>query len=327
MTSSDQLHINHWDNFFDDELHQRLYPTWWDAGTANHWRHRRFMEPILDVLQTRDDNWLTVGDGCGHDSWILLNEGFRDVLSTDIGAGTLERSFAEGHIQKYAQANAERLPFADAQFDGILCKEAFHHMRRPYLGVYEMLRVARRAVVLIEPQDQWADFPTRTGQALPTYERVGNYVYSMSRREVQKLALGLNLPGFACKNMQDVYIPGCEFARADDEDPLFQRMTQAVKELEARCAQHQDKWNYLMTIFFTDPELFNDTTLRNRLDAYGWSVERTDGNPHLTPLASSARRAAASVRSSATASATHRTEPTARSVSGAERRFEEQASA
>ena len=60
MSSSDQLHINHWDNFFDDELHQQLYPTWWDAGTANHWRHRRFMEPLIDVLQTRDDAWLTV---------------------------------------------------------------------------------------------------------------------------------------------------------------------------------------------------------------------------------------------------------------------------
>jgi len=285
MSSSDQLHINHWDNFFDDELHQRLYPTWWDAGTANHWRHRRFMEPLLDVLQTRDDSWLTVGDGSGHDSWLLLNDGFQDVLTTDIGAGTLRRSLAEGHIRKYAQANAEDLKFADGQFDGVLCKEAFHHMRRPYLGLYEMLRVARRAVVLIEPQDQWADFPTRVGAARPSYERVGNYVYSMSAREVQKIALGLNLPGYACKNMQDVYIAGCEFARADASDPLFARMTQAVAELQARCEQQQEKWNYLLTIFFKDPALLADAALQERLQALGWKVERTDTNPHLPPAA------------------------------------------
>lgn len=296
MSSSDQLHINHWDNFFDDELHQQLYPTWWDAGTANHWRHRRFMEPLIDVLQTRDDAWLTVGDGCGHDSWILLNEGFRDVLSTDIGAGTLRRSLAEGHIQKYAQANAEDLPFADGQFDGVLCKEAYHHMRRPYLGVYEMLRVARRAVVLIEPQDQWADFPTRAGEPRHAYERVGNYVYSMSRREVQKLALGLNLPGYACKNLQDVYIAGCEFARADPADPLFAQMTQAVAQLQARCEQHQEKWNYLLTIFFKDPALLADAGLQGRLAAHGWTVERTDGNPHLAPATAAAPPAGAAVQ-------------------------------
>jgi ubiquinone/menaquinone biosynthesis C-methylase UbiE len=254
------------------------------------------MQPVLDILQTRDDSWLTVGDGCGHDSWILLNDGFRDVLSTDIGAGTLARSLAEGHIQKYAQANAEDLPFADGQFDSVLCKEAYHHMRRPYLGIYEMLRVARRAVVLIEPQDPWADFPTRAGSAQPTYERVGNYVYSMSRREVQKLALGMNLPGVACKNMYDVYIPGCEFARGDPQDPLFQRMTQAVTKLETRCAQQQEKWNYLMTIFFKDPALLADASLRDRMHAQGWIVERTDGNPHLKPVSGATPRSVAAVR-------------------------------
>lgn len=283
MSSTDRLHIDHWDNFFDDELHQRLYPTWWDSGTANHWRHRRFMEPVLDVLQTREDSWLTVGDGSGHDSWILSENGFQDVLATDIGSGTLRRSLAEGHIRKYAQANAEDLKFGDDQFDGVLCKEAFHHMRRPYLGLYEMLRVARRAVVLIEPQDQWADFPTRVGAARASYERVGNYVYSMSIREAQKVALGLNLPGYACKNMQDVYITGCEFARADPDDPLFQRMTRALLDLQARCEKQQEKWNYLLTIFFKDAELLANAALQHRLLTLGWKVERTDTNPHLSP--------------------------------------------
>jgi len=281
MSNADKLHINHWENFFDDELHAKLYPTWWDASTANHWRHMRFMEPVVDVLRTKQDTWLTIGDGSGHDSWIMLNEGFKDVLSTDIGAGTLKRSLAEGHIQKYAQANAEDLKFADEQYDNVLCKEAFHHMRRPYLGIYEMLRVARRTVVMIEPQDQWADFPARTGKAAPFYERVGNYVYSLSMREVQKIALGMNLPGYACKNMQDVYIQGCEFAKADMSDPIFNSMVNTTKAQEEKCRNNQDKWNYILVIFFKDRALLNDPALMDRLLTNGWTVERTDTNPHL----------------------------------------------
>ena len=281
MSATDQLHINHWDTFFDDELHARLYPTWWDAGTANHWRHERFMEPVIDVLQTHDDRWLTIGDGSGHDSWIMLNKGFKDVLSTDIGDGTLQRSLREGHIQKCEQANAENLQYGDGAFDFVLCKEAFHHMRRPYLGLYEMLRVARKAVVLIEPQDQWVDFPTRAGQPSPFYERVGNYVYALSMREIQKVCFGMNLPGYAAKNLHDVYIQGCEFAKADPADPVFKAMTEAVAEHERRCRERLDKWNYVLTILFKDAALFNDPATVQRLERLNWVRERTDLNPHV----------------------------------------------
>jgi ubiquinone/menaquinone biosynthesis C-methylase UbiE len=280
-TNSDQLHINHWENFFDDELHASLYPTWWDDSTANHWRHRRFMEPVLDILQAKEQTWLTIGDGSGHDTWIMRNEGFKDILTTDIGDGTLKRSLAEGHIDKFDQANAENLQYADEQFDFVLCKEAYHHMRRPYLGIYEMLRVAKHAVVMIEPQDQWVDFPTRAGKAAASYERVGNYVYSMSQREVQKMCLGMNLVGYACKNLQDVYIQGCEFAKALPTDPVFTTMVNTVKMLEEKCQQNQEKWNYILTIFFKDESLFTNPAIRDRLQSYGWQFEKTNTNPHL----------------------------------------------
>jgi len=36
-------------------------------------------------------------------------------------------------------------------FDLVLCKEALHHLARPVLGLYEMLRVCRQRAVAIEP--------------------------------------------------------------------------------------------------------------------------------------------------------------------------------
>ena len=49
----------------------------------------------------------------------------------------------------------------------------------------ELLRVARKGVVLIEPQDH--------KERGDKYEEAGNYVYSLSRREMSKLARAANL--------------------------------------------------------------------------------------------------------------------------------------
>ncbi len=51
----------------------------------------------------------------------------------------------------YELANAEALPYESRTFDLVLCKEALHHLARPVLGLYEMLRVCRHRAVLIEP--------------------------------------------------------------------------------------------------------------------------------------------------------------------------------
>ena len=279
--TTDDLHMAHWEHFFSDELHAKLYPTWWDATTANHWRHRRFLEGAIDILGPTNDSWLTVGDGSGHDTWILRNEGFSNILATDIGDGTLKRSYDEGHIEKYQQANAEALDFQDNQFDYVLCKEALHHMRRPYQAIYEMIRVAKKAVVIIEPQDSYIDMPIMTGPARHNWERVGNYVFGFSKREFQKIALGLNLPGIALKNICDAYIQGCEFHPADDSDPVFSEMKRMVETGEDQCRKGQAKWNYVLTIIVKSQEVINNEKFLAKLSLAGWDFERTDLNPYI----------------------------------------------
>jgi ubiquinone/menaquinone biosynthesis C-methylase UbiE len=49
--------------------------------------------------------------------------------------------------------DAQRLPFVDGSFDLVLVQDGIHHLRNPALGITEMLRVARRAVVVIEPHE------------------------------------------------------------------------------------------------------------------------------------------------------------------------------
>jgi SAM-dependent methyltransferase len=279
--TSDDLHQTHWNDFFESELHQRLYHSWFSDNTVNHWRHVRFLEGVLGVLQARPASWLLVGDGGGHDSWILINEGYSNILSTDIGVETLKICLDEGKIQKFDKVNAERMQYGDDAFEFILCKDALHHMRRPYQAVYEMLRVASRAVVVIEPQDPYIDPPTVSGPAQQTWERVGNYVYGFSVREFQKVAYGLNLPGFAVKNICDLYIEGCEFHEAIDGEPFFENLRSAIAEAEARCHRSEAKWNYVMAIFFkVEPNEIRDGLISS-LGSMGWTYEKTNLNPYL----------------------------------------------
>lgn len=83
----------------------------------------------------------------------LGEKGFRNCCPTDISEYLLAEARRRGLITKYALENAERLSFADQSFDYVFCKESFHHFPRPYQALYEMLRVAREAVLLIEPND------------------------------------------------------------------------------------------------------------------------------------------------------------------------------
>jgi SAM-dependent methyltransferase len=52
---------------------------------------------------------------------------------------------------RYELADVQSLPWPSQHFDLVLCKESLHHAPRPVQGLYEMLRVCRRAAILIEP--------------------------------------------------------------------------------------------------------------------------------------------------------------------------------
>lgn len=81
-----------------------------------------------------------------------------------------------------------------------------------------MLRVAKKGVVIIEPQDPITKMPlllfaanmmSKFGDQLVkkiwknriSYEPVGNFIYKVSEREVEKLAAGLNLPFVAFRRI------------------------------------------------------------------------------------------------------------------------------
>jgi ubiquinone/menaquinone biosynthesis C-methylase UbiE len=81
----------------------------------------------------------------------------------------------------------ERLSFEDDAFDWSYTALSLHHLPRPVLGFYELLRTSREGVIFIEPQDTWLTrLFVRSGLARE-YEDVGNYVYRWAEHDVRRL--------------------------------------------------------------------------------------------------------------------------------------------
>ena len=195
--------------------------------TVDFWRHQRMHNTLMPVIEACPScNWLTVGDGRGTDANFLIRNGCA-ALASDIGTAFLEKMKERGFVRDYREENAEALSFKDDAFDFVLCKEAYHHFPRPMVAMYEMLRVSKYDIVLIEPNDQDANYrlvshflrwvrktirnrrcSRNTSWAVPSFEPVGNYVYTVSKREFEKFGIASECYALAFKGINDAYMPG-----------------------------------------------------------------------------------------------------------------------
>ncbi len=170
------------------------------------------LEPFFDAKKT----WLTVADYNGLEANYLLQQG-QNVIASDISDALLKEVKAEGLITGYSKQNVEKLTYGDNSFDYVMCKEAFHHFPRAYWGLYEMIRVSRIATILVtEPIDILSKMSllvliknicdrihplliNKLWKNRFSWETVGNYVFKISEREIEKMAMGIGLPFIAFK--------------------------------------------------------------------------------------------------------------------------------
>lgn len=281
---------------------------WTRSDTVDAWRHNRRYQ-CLDVLleQYPNASWLTVGDGrVGTDAHYIGSKGVK-VLATDIAEHHLNIARTKNFIDDYRVENAEALSFGDGEFDFVLCKETYHHFPRPMLALYEMLRVARKGVVLIEPSDAeiltpsriklltslllfWETFKNRLrdflgkerwykyiGSRSEGYEASGNYIYRISEREIEKVALGLNFDTIAFKVQNDCYIKGVEFEKADDNSELYKKVKAIIDKADRKCKLGLAEYGILVAMIFkTSPSRESVEALERD----GFRVDKLPKNPH-----------------------------------------------
>lgn len=136
---------------------------------------------------------LIVGCGLGTDLFYLKRYVDAKFHCTDISSQNVEitkKFFPEVEAQA---ADTEALPFPDEHFDYAVVCDSLHHMARPYMGIYEMLRVAKQGVCIIEPHDCWLTRTATRFGLMQEFEEAGNYVLKLSRHDIARLARSFRL--------------------------------------------------------------------------------------------------------------------------------------
>jgi SAM-dependent methyltransferase len=289
-------HIRHYENYAPGGPQEQLAHTWLRVDNVGAWRHAR-MYRMLDPLLRGFSGayWLTIGDGrYGTDAHYIEANGGRAV-ATDIADVLLKEAKSLGFITEYRRENAEMLSFADETFDFVLCKESYHHFARPMIALYEMLRVARLAVILIEPNDPHVPSSLREmvrrrctdmmkvafGRKLAErhgFEPSGNYIYAISRRELEKVALGIGLPAVAFAGLNDYYETGVEYEPATPDNPVFRRVRDRIRRDDWLTRLGIRQYALLAVVLAKQaiaPGLGAD------LQAIGYDVETPPSNPYV----------------------------------------------
>ena len=293
--TSYKIHREVYDDFAVGGDKEALAKTWLQKDSVGAWRFERMYRLLDPILESEPDaKWLTVGDGrYGGDAKYIQDKGI-DVLATDITDKLLKEAKDKGYLKKYRQENAESLSFNDSEFDFVLCKESYHHFPRPMIALYEMLRVAAKGVVLIEPTDLYINNGIRKvlfrklmdlingllGKKIKrhAFEEAGNYIYNISRREIEKVALGLSYRLVAFHGVNDYYEKGVEFEKISDKGRLYRKVKFRISLLNMLTRTKFNDYSLTVAIIFKKEP---SAILIKNLNKAGYDIVSLPINPYI----------------------------------------------
>ena len=289
-----ERHSEHFNECCAGGIKEKHAKTWFEKDTVDAWRHQKMYQVLDPILKDKSSRWLTVGDGrYGKDAKYIIDNGCK-ALASDISDVLLQEAKNLGFINEYKKENAESLSFDDSQFDYVFCKESYHHFPRPMLALYEMIRVTKKGVILIEPNDRYINnsvtdvfFRNLTNltkkllgkkASKHDFEDAGNYVFRISRREIEKVSLGLNYRLVAFKGINDAYLTGVEYEKFSKKGPLQRKIRAIVFIRDLLCKLGLTEYGLLATIIFKNKP---SKDLIINLQKAGFQIIKLPENPYI----------------------------------------------
>lgn len=298
QNQSYQRHEEWYNHLFPTQAHKLDYYKRMKTANAENisgWLQHFFFSCLYPLMKETSQSWLTVGDAYGFDAHYLLTQD-QKVTATDLNDEFLKVAHSLDMIHDYAAANAEQLFFNDNQFDYTLCKESYHHFPRPYAALYEMMRVSRKAVVIMEPNDPVLKMPLlmflmnlfsnkyftlsdKLWKNRFSYEPVGNFVYKVSEREFEKFAAGLNFPAVAFKMINpNFYHKDTEFLKPSFKVKEFRRIKAKKMFADLLMKLRIIPGQVLCSVIFKEQPTMD---MRGRLEKSGFKIVDIPKNPFI----------------------------------------------
>ncbi|MDD5079044.1 MAG: class I SAM-dependent methyltransferase [Candidatus Omnitrophica bacterium] len=98
------------------------------------------------------DSFLDVGGAEGYKAYVVKELFGVKVKTTDLSIEACKRAKEIFHLDAQP-VDIHKLPFSDSEFDVVLCSAMLEHITNFQQGLEELLRVARKAVVITIPHD------------------------------------------------------------------------------------------------------------------------------------------------------------------------------
>lgn len=255
---------------------------------------------IIDPFLGRKNSWLTIGDYNGLEANYLGNMQ-QEAVASDISDVFLDEAFKKGLIKKYSVVNVEKIHFPDNTFNYTFCKEAFHHFPKAYLGLYEMIRCSKDAAIIIEPIDIITKMPLLlfikniTDRLNPmlinkiwrnrySFEIVGNYVFKISEREIEKIAMGMGLSSIAFKRVNiivDLKMDNSIIHEVPLNKKYWKKLLNRLKFSNILSHLHIIPFNHLCCVVFKKSP---DTDVIKNMKDLGYTYIELPKNPYTASI-------------------------------------------
>jgi SAM-dependent methyltransferase len=184
------------------------------------------------LLDPAGQSVLIVCGGVGGEGVFLSRCGFTDVTVSDLSEEALEVCRSLDPKIRTMPLNAENMAeIPDSSYDLVLVQDGLHHLPRPVLGFTEMLRVARKAVVVIEPHEGLVG-----GLIGTEWERQGefvNYVFRWNRSLVNQATRSYLLCPQAVVLLRRLWDHNLAVGKVADRFPKRWRLTAAKAVYQA----------------------------------------------------------------------------------------------
>ncbi len=253
-------------------------------------RTLEILKPLFDSKST----WLTIGDYNGFEAKYLIDHK-QHAVASDISDAFLKEAHNEGLIREYLKINVEHIDLNENSFDYVSCREAFHHFPRAYLGLYEMIRVAKKGVIVTEAIDILAKMPivlliknicdridpyliNKIWKNRFSWETVGNYVFKLSEREIEKIAMGMGLPCIAFKQVNKLQDIKGDTLKTPVDQKLMDKLDLRLHFINFMGKIGVIPYNSFCSIIFKESP---DKELKIKLKEEGFKIIELPPNPYL----------------------------------------------